>query len=136
MMHSVTAELGLTAKLTTSDAVTYIKALSRVAERWDLGNDEIAALVGVGGRRTWSRWKEAPEKAAFSQDQLTRASLMIGCYKALNLIFSKPLADLWPQRTNTGALFGGLTPVTVMEQGGIPAMLAIRQHLDGLRGGL
>lgn len=118
------------------DARTYIKALSRLADHWNLTNDEMAALIGVGGRRTWSRWKDAPGKAGFSQDQLTRASILIGCYKALNLIFSKPLADLWPKRKNTGSLFRGATPIEVMEQGGIPAMLAIRQHLDGLRGGL
>jgi hypothetical protein len=120
-----------------SDAAseTYIKALSRLADKWGLTNDEMADLIGVGGRRTWSRWKDTPAKAVFNQDQLTRASLLIGCYKALNLLFSKPLADLWPKRANTGALFNGAAPIAVMRTGGIPAMLAVRQHLDGLRGG-
>ena len=119
----------------SDEIATYIKALSRLADHWTLTNDEMADLIGVGGRRTWSRWKDAPEKASFNQDQITRASLLIGCYKALNLLFSKPLADLWAKRSNNGALFNGASPVELMREGGIPAMLAVRHHLDGLRGG-
>jgi hypothetical protein len=37
---------------------------------------------------------------------------------------------------NRGPLFGGLTPVESMIEGGIPQMLDVRRHVDALRGGL
>jgi hypothetical protein len=70
------------------------------------------------------------------QDTLTRISLVIGIYKALNIYFSKPLADRWITLRNRGPLFGGATPLEFMLRKGQPGMFEVRRMLDSWRGGL
>ncbi|WP_162901309.1 antitoxin Xre-like helix-turn-helix domain-containing protein [Breoghania sp. L-A4] len=113
----------------------YVKAMARLADAWGVTQTEIADLLCISAKQ-WSRIRQHPEQFRLNQDQLTRMSLLLGMFKSLNLVFSKPLADEWAKRVNTGALFGGQTPVQVMRAGGIPAMMDVRHHLDALRGGV
>ena len=68
-------------------------------------------------------------------DQLTRISLLIGIYKALNILYSAKLADAWIALPNTNPMFGGDSPLNYVKKGGIPAFLRVRQLLDARRGG-
>jgi hypothetical protein len=63
-------------------------------------------------------------------------SALVGIFKGLHLLFADGMADRWPTLPNKGPLFGGHSPVKVMIEGGIPAMLDVRRHVDALRGGL
>jgi hypothetical protein len=112
-----------------------IKAVVRTADHWQLTNAEAAALFDVPSA-TWGRMKAGAYKGTLDQDKVTRASLMIGLFKGLRLLFNGPLTYGWPKTPNTGAGFDGKTPVAVMIAGGIPAMLRMRQHIDALRGGV
>jgi hypothetical protein len=111
------------------------KALARIADHWGLSAGEIAALLGGISERSWYRMK-AVAPPAMGQDMLTRASVLIGLFKGLRLLFSMPLADEWVRRPNRHALFGGRSPLDAMIAGGIPKMLQVRAYIDGLRGGL
>ena len=71
-----------------------------------------------------------------SQDELTRASALIGLFKGLRLLFSEPLADQWVRLPNRDVLFRGAPPLQTMINGGIPALLDARRYIDALRGGL
>lgn len=97
-------------------------------------NEEAAGLLDVSAR-TWARVKTGSWTGRLSQDQLLRASGLIGLYKGLHLYFSDPLADEWVRLANTGPAFGGRRPVDVMIAGGLPAILQARDHVDALRGG-
>ncbi len=112
-----------------------IKAVVRIAESWQLSNAEAAALFDVPSA-TWGRMKAGTFKGLLDQDKVTRASLMIGLFKGLRLLFNGPLTYGWPKTTNSGPGFAGKTPLEVMIDGGIPAMMAVRRHIDGLRGGM
>ena len=112
-----------------------ITAVVRVAEYWSLSNAEAAALFDVPAA-TWSRMKAGAYKGRLSQDKLTRASLLIGLFKGLRLLFDGPLTYGWPKSANSGPGFNGRSPVQVMCGGGIPAMIRVRQHIDALRGGV
>jgi hypothetical protein len=70
------------------------------------------------------------------QDKLTRVSLMVGIFKALNILYGTKLADAWVQLPNSNPIFGGETPLAYMLKGGVPSMLRVRQLLDARRGGL
>ncbi|NIA71244.1 DUF2384 domain-containing protein [Pelagibius litoralis] len=115
------------------DAV--VKAVVRTAEAWQLSNQEAAALFDVP-MATWGRMKAGTFRGKLDQDKVTRASLLLGLYKGLRLLFNGPLTYGWPKTANSGAGFGGRSPVDVMTAGGIPAMMAVRQHIDALRGGV
>lgn len=112
-----------------------VKGVVRTADAWGLSNMEAATLFDVP-TATWSRMKAGAYKGVLDQDKVTRASLLIGLYKGLRLLFNGPLTYGWPKTPNVGLGFNGKTPVQIMSEGGIPAMMKMRQHIDALRGGV
>jgi hypothetical protein len=112
-----------------------VTAVVRLVEAWDGSNAEGAALLGVS-ESTWDRMKARRWDGVLSQDQLTRASALIGVFKGLHLLFADSMADRWPKLVNRGPIFDRRTPVQAMIEGGIPRMLETRHYIDALRGGL
>lgn len=111
-----------------------LKAVVRLTERWAASNAQAAALLGVS-ESTWDRIKAGRWEGILSQDQLTRASALIGIFKGLHVLFANDMADRWPGLVNRGPLFDRKSPVDAMIQGGIPRMIEARQYVDSLRGG-
>src|SRR5215467_4300609 len=112
-----------------------LKAMKAIAAHWHLRGHEIAALLGVSPS-TWDRMAAGKWEQSLSQDQLTRVSAIVGVFKGLHLMFADDMADRWARLRNKGPLFDNRTPVETMIEGGIPAMLDVRRHVDALRGGL
>eukprot|EP01037_Dinobryon_pediforme_P002597 gene2595-2637_t len=107
----------------------------RLFAAWKISVPDSAMLAGVSPR-TWNRMKGGTWSASLSQDQMMRASGLVGVYKGLHLCFSDELADQWIQMPNDGSLFNGATPAAVMVSGGLPAILRVREYIDALRGGM
>lgn len=112
-----------------------VKAVLRLVDAWDGSNAEGAALLGVS-ESTWDRMKAGTWEGTLSQDQLTRASALIGLFKGLHLLFANDMADRWPKLENRAPVFDRRSPIQAMIEGGIPRMLETRQYIDALRGGL
>ncbi len=111
-----------------------ITAFLALCKAWRLQNKDAAELLSVSSS-TFDRMKRG-ERMTLSQDQLTRVSALVGIFKGLHLLFADGMADEWPQLSNTGPLFKGMTPVAAMKEGGIPKMLDARRYVDAARGGL
>src|SRR5580704_3538670 len=111
-----------------------IKGLRRIASHWDLSEENTRDLLGGMSHGTFY---DALKKrtVVLNADQLTRVSLLIGIYKALNILYSQKLADAWMTLPNTNPMFGGDSPLKYLKSGGIPAFLRVRQMLDARRGG-
>lgn len=116
------------------DAIA-IKAVVRTLDAWKVPMPDAAKLFAVS-ERTWSRMRAAQWDGNLTQDQLTRASGLVGVYKALHLYFGEALADMWVTMPNRGPLFNGMPPLSFMVDGGIPAILETREYIDSIRGGL
>ena len=116
------------------ETATVVKAVARTAELWDLRNNDAAALFDVP-IATWNRMKSGQFRGTLDQDKLMRASLIIGIFKGLRLLFNGPLEYGWPRAKNSGLPYQGRSPVEFMIDGGIPAMMRVRDHIDALRGG-
>ncbi len=112
-----------------------LEAMRNLPEHWDVTGDQMAALLGVSPA-TWDRMKAQAWKQSLTQDQLTRASALIGIFKGLHLLFADDMADRWVGLRNAGPLFGNRTPIETMVDGGIPVMIEVRRYVDALRGGL
>ena len=110
------------------------KAVARLATAWKANNSEAAALLGVSGS-TWDRIKADRWDGILNQDQLTRASALIGIFKGLHLLFADDMSDRWPKLVNRSPVFEHKPPIAAMISGGIPLMLETRQYIDALRGG-
>ena len=106
----------------------------RLADVWKLRDEDARGLLGGISNGTYYSLKRRPSKT-LDQDKLTRISLLLGIFKALNILYSKKLADAWVQLPNSNPMFGGESPLILMIKGGVPAMIRVRQLVDARRGG-
>jgi hypothetical protein len=113
-----------------------LRAFFNIARDWDLSADEQIVLLGSPGRSTFFKWKQAPETARLGRDTLERLSLLLGIYKALQILLPQPsAADNWVKRPNSAPPFGGRRALDRMLAGNISDLVAVRQYLDAMRGG-
>ncbi len=113
-----------------------LRTFVNIVDKWNLTEAQARALLGGVASSTYHAWKTNPKGRQLDQDTLTRISLAIGIYKALNIYFNKPLADRWIVLGNRSALFSGNSPLEYMVQNGLPGMVDVRRMLDAWRGGI
>jgi len=113
-----------------------IDGIVRLAEMWRLTSAETCAVLGDLSESTWFSMKNGERSGVLSQDTLTRISMLVGVFGALRLLFTEHLADEWVLLPNKSPLYGGRRPLDVMMEGGIPALLDVRRHIDALLNGL
>ena len=111
-----------------------IRGMRGLARAWGLEVEQVCALLGDISASSWHAWAKRPPKD-LGVDRLTRISYLLGCYTALHVLYDEELADAWPTRPNSNALFDGATPLSVLVSGGIPALAGVRALLDARRGG-
>jgi uncharacterized protein (DUF2384 family) len=111
-----------------------IAAFFAIVERWEVRNEDAMALLGGISHGRYYELKKS-RKGLLSQDELTRVSLLIGIFKALNILFSQRLANQWALRPNSNAMFSNVAPLQMLMRGGVPAMIGVRRLLDSRRGG-
>jgi Protein of unknown function (DUF2384) len=111
-----------------------LKAFLRLRELWDLRDEDARQLLGGISNGAFYELKKNL-RVRLDQDRLTRISILTGIFKALNILYSKKLADCWMRLPNDNPMFAGDTPLSYITKGGLPAMLRVRQLLDSRRGG-
>ena len=112
-----------------------LKAFFNIMGRWKVRDEDARALLGGVTNGPFYEWKRNPNRV-IDTDRLTRISYLIGIFKALNILYSKKLADEWMRLPNTNRIFGGETPLAYILRGGLPAMQTVRRLLDARRGGV
>ena len=111
-----------------------LRAFFRIAGAWNLTAGQERALLGWPPSSTFHKYKSG-DSGALSFDTLTRVSLVLGIYKALQVLYPEPaFADRWVGVPNSHALFGGRPPLAFMTDGAIDALFQVRRLLDGRRG--
>jgi hypothetical protein len=111
-----------------------VRAFFNIMARWQVRDQDARGLLGGVTNGPYYELKRHPDRV-LDTDRLTRVSVLIGIFKALNILYSEPLANAWPQLANTNRLFAGVTPLEYMMRGGLPAMLTVRRLLDARRAG-
>lgn len=107
----------------------------RIMEAWNVRDPDARQLLGGISSGSYYAMKKGPGTRVLDQDTLVRISLLTGIFKALNILYSKQLADAWITLPNRNSMFRGASPLAYMVQRGQPGMLAVRQLLDARRGG-
>lgn len=111
-----------------------VPAFFKLAEAWHLRDDAARQLLGGVSNGVFYQMKSRQRKT-LDQDKLTRISLLLGIFKALNVLYSRKLADSWISLPNSNPMFEGDTPLAYITKGGVPALMRVRQLLDARRGG-
>lgn len=112
-----------------------IKGFLSIMEKWGVRDPDARLLLGGISTGSYYAWKKASKGRVLDQDTLMRISMLIGIFKALNILYSPKLADAWTTLPNTNPMFRGETPLAYMIQRGQPGMMHVRQLLDSRRGG-
>lgn len=111
-----------------------LRAFFNIMGRWQVRDEDARALLGGVTNGPYYELKRRPDRV-LDVDRLTRVSLLIGIFKALNVLYSEALADRWVHLPNTNRVFAGVSPLAYMLQGGLPAILNVRRLLDARRAG-
>jgi uncharacterized protein (DUF2384 family) len=111
-----------------------IAAFFAIVDKWQLRNEDAMMLLGGASHGRYFELKKN-RKGLLSQDELTRISLLIGIFKALNILFNQRLANQWVTRPNANPMFNDGPPMQYLTRGGVPAMIGVRRLLDSRRGG-
>ena len=109
------------------------RAFFKIANAWKIRDEEAKQLLGGISNGAFYQLKGGELKTPLDQDRLVRVSLMVGVFKALNTLYSQKLADAWISLPNSNPMFADDTPLAYMVKGGQPAMMRVRQLLDGRR---
>ena len=113
------------------DAVA-LKAFFNLAAEWGLRREEQVVLLGAPSERTFYRWR-AGKVAGLPRDTLERISVLVGIYKAINILLPvKERAAAWIKRPNKA--FGGASALEVMLKGQVDNLYQVRRYLDAWRG--
>jgi hypothetical protein len=110
-----------------------LKAFFNMMARWNVRDEDARALLGGISNGPFYLLKKQPDRV-LEVDRLQRISYLVGIFKALNILYSEALADVWISRPNTNRIFAGLNPLDYMVRGGLPAMQVVRRLLDARRG--
>jgi hypothetical protein len=111
-----------------------IPAFFKLAETWQLRDEASRLLLGGVSNGVYYQLKRG-QKKTLDQDKLTRISLLLGIFRALNILYSRKLADAWINLPNINPMFEEDAPLSYMIKGGMPALVRVRQLLDARRGG-
>ncbi|OHV07540.1 antitoxin Xre-like helix-turn-helix domain-containing protein [Kushneria phosphatilytica] len=111
-----------------------MRTYPNIVRDWQLKEREAAMLLGVP-EATWRRWKQSPERARLDSNQMERMSLILGIYKALQILLPRSdAADSWLRRPNRHPLFSGQAPLARLRSGLVSDLYVVRQYLDESRG--
>ena len=113
-----------------------VRAFFRIMKAWGIKDQEARELLGGISAASFYALKKETDRRVLDQDRLTRISYLVGIFKALNILYSRKLADAWVGLPNKNAMFGGGTPLSYMVRQGIPGMSQVRRLLDSYRGGM
>ena len=83
--------------------------------RWQVRDEDARALLGGVTNGPFYEMKKNPERV-LDPDRLLRISYLIGIFKALNVLYSRTLADAWMRRPNSNAIFAGQTPLAYLDR--------------------
>jgi len=112
-----------------------MRAFFRIAEAWQLSNEEQRALLGWPPESTFFKYK-AGQVTTLPFDMLMRISLLLGIYKDLHILYPEAeLAERWVKLPNSNPLFGGAPALRLMTESGMDGLYQVRRLLDARRGG-
>src|SRR5687767_3894338 len=83
-----------------------LRTFFQIARAWQLSAVEERALLGWPPSSTFHKYKSG-DAGVLSFDTLTRISLLLGIYKALQVLYPEAaFADRWLRMPNANPLFG------------------------------
>lgn len=107
------------------DAALTVVGLFR---KWELQSEDARRLLGGISAQTYAAW-QAGEVGEIDEDLFVRLGNLLGIHAALRSMFMElESAYSWVKRPNQA--YGGETALAYMLDGGLDAIVDVRQYLD------
>ncbi|UBR48396.1 hypothetical protein KF947_13640 [Halomonas sp. FeN2] len=117
----------------TETSVAVMRTFPTIAHEWGLSDTDMAALLKIN-IDSYREWAATPLQTNLSAEQLERASNLLGIYRSLTLLFPQVEdRQRWLHDLNDNAPFSGLSPMELMNRGGLSALRSLRDYLDAQR---
>jgi hypothetical protein len=122
-----------TSTVTQAEAAAMLRAAFNLFKFWKVTDAQARVLLGQPSPSTFYRWKRG-EIGNVPPDTIWRLGDLMGIHKALRHLFTEPeRAYAWVARPNLA--FGGKAAIERMLAGAPSDLTAVRDYLDGERGG-
>lgn len=106
----------------------------QICDLWKLSASEQMILLGGLPKSTYHAYRKLPE-VSLGRDLLERISLVMGIFKALEILFqNQEQAHLWIHQPNSAPPFNGQSALERMKAGSLIDLAVVRQYLDSQRG--
>src|SRR5690348_11525509 len=90
-----------------------LRGFFNIMERWQVRDEDARALLGGVSNGPFYEMEKNPERV-LDADRLQRISYLIGVFKALHILYSPELADVWITRANSNRIFNGQSALEYM----------------------
>ena len=108
-----------------------LKAFFSIGRRWDLDEDDEAAILGQPDRAALRAWKDGRVEPEPGEETIQRISHILAIFRAIGtLIPDRDIAAAWVKQPNAAATFDDRTALDLMADGDLENLKMVRQYLE------
>ena len=112
-----------------------LKVAIKILKNWGCSNEQMQSILSVS-RAALFKYKDAPQTARLTQDQIQRISYILNIHAALRVIFSnQDNVNNFMSLKNHNPYFEGATPLSLIDTGSFAALYEVFKRIDCMRGG-
>lgn len=116
-------------------AVAGLKAVLNILDKWGCSAEQQQSILSLP-RATYYKYREAPERANLSRDQIERLSYLANIHASLRTVFSNPENVYgFMSMENNNPYFNGRKPMDIISTGQFGALYETFKRIDAMRGG-
>ncbi len=125
----------LTQKPKASKASVGLKAVFTIFAKWGCSNEQIQHILRIS-RAAFYKYREQPESARLSEDQLERISYVLNIHATLRMVFSNNENIYgYMKMPNHNPYFEGKAPLDIISSGSFGSLYEVFKRIDSMRGG-
>lgn len=113
-----------------------LKVAFNILDKWGCSPEQEQAILALK-RSSYYTYRDNPNTARLSQDQIERISHVLNMHAALRLVFDNPENVYgFMAMPNHNAYFNGKTPLELIATGSFGALYEVSRRINALRGAL
>ncbi len=113
-----------------------IRTAVKILERWKASPNQVQRVLRIS-RSTLHRIKEGSNVSRLDCDQIDRISMVLNMHATMRTVFENP-ANVYGFMgfKNDNEFFNGRSPLDIIAQGNMMALIETYRRIDGMRNGL
>lgn len=112
-----------------------LKAAFNILEKWGCNGAQQQAILSLP-KATYYKYRQRPETAQLSGDQLERISYLLNIHASLSTLFENPENRYgFMAMKNHNPYFNGKSPLEIISSGSFGALYETFKRVDAMRGG-